>query len=156
MQRAAIFPGSFDPFTLGHWDIACRALTLVDRLYVAVGYNLNKGGLLTPDARVALIRDCFADNQRVEVVSYNGLTVNLCKELGVKLLIHGVRSFADFEYERQIAEVNARLSPEIEDLLLLAAPGFASVSSSAVRELIHHKADIAAFLPPNIDLQRYL
>ena len=155
-MRAAIFPGSFDPFTLGHWDIGCRALGLVDKLYVAVGSNIHKRGLLSPEARVALIRDCFADDARVEVLAYDGLTVDLCGRLGVKALVHGVRSFADFEYERQIAEVNGRLDVETENIFLLASPGNASVSSSAVRELIEHGADASLFLPEGVDLRRYL
>lgn len=155
-MKAAIFPGSFDPFTRGHWDIACRALKLFEKLYISVGYNIQKNGLLTPENRIALIRDCFQDDHRVEVVAYNGLTVDLCRQLDVKILVHGVRSFSDFEYERQISEVNARINPELENLFLLSAPGFASVSSSAVRELIHHGTDTSAFLPPNIDISKYL
>ena len=155
-MKTALFPGSFDPFTIGHWDIAHRALTMFDKIYIAIGYNVNKQGLIAPEARVELVRDSFSDNSAIEVVTYNGLTVNLCKELDVKILLHGVRTFSDFEYERQIAEVNAQINGELENVFLLAAPGFASVSSSAVRELIFHGADVSAFLPPGINIKSYL
>ncbi|MFI3294634.1 MAG: pantetheine-phosphate adenylyltransferase [Rikenellaceae bacterium] len=155
-MRKAIFPGSFDPFTRGHWDIARRVIPMFDKLYIAVGYNISKQGLLSSDARVELIRDTFKDEPRVEVLSYNTLTVELCNKLGVDILVHGVRSFSDFEYERQIAEVNSQIRQGTENLFLLASPGYASVSSSAVRELIHHKADLTPFLPPQINIEDYL
>ncbi len=156
MKRNAIFPGSFDPFTRGHWDIARRALSMFDKLYIAVGYNIHKQGLLPHDKRVALIAETFAGEPRVEAISYNTLTVDLCDKLEVDILVHGVRSFSDFEYERQIAEVNCQLRPQCENVFLLASPGFASVSSSAVRELIHHKADLSSLLPPNVDINKFL
>lgn len=155
-MKTAIFPGSFDPFTRGHWDIACRALTMFEKLYIAIGYNVNKQGLIAPERRAQLIHDSFAGNQKVEVVTYNGLTVDLCADLNVKILLHGVRTFADFEYERQIAEVNSQIDNQLENVFLLASPGFASVSSSAVRELIFHGADVSGFLPPGVDIKNYL
>ncbi len=153
MTKSAIFPGSFDPFTQGHWDIARRALGMFDKLYIAVGYNIHKTG---HDSRVALIADTFCDEPRIEALSYDTLTVELCEKLGVDVLVHGVRSFSDFEYERQIAEVNCQLRPQCENVFLLASPGYASVSSSAVRELIHHRADLSSFLPPGINIEDYL
>lgn len=155
-MKTAIFPGSFDPFTRGHWDIACRALKMFEKLYIAIGYNANKQGMITPECRAQLIRDSFAANDRVEVVVYNGLTVDLSRKLDVKILLHGVRTFSDFEYERQIAEVNSQIKGDLENVFLLASPGFASVSSSAVRELIFHGADVSGFLPPGIDIKNYL
>ena len=147
MQRKlALFPGSFDPFTKGHADIVTRALALFDEIVVAVGYNEQKPGWKPVEKRVEKIRQLYADETRVKVESYKGLTADFAKEKGVTAIVRGVRTVADFEYELQMADVNKQLTG-IETVLLPASPQFASLSSSVVRELAHFGQDISAFLP---------
>lgn len=141
-----LFPGSFDPFTLGHADIVRRALGLFDEVVVAVGYNEQKKGWMPVEERVEAIRRLYKDEPRVAVESYTGLTVDFAKERGITAIVRGVRTTADFEYEMQLADVNRRLTG-IETILLPASPQLASLSSSVVRELAHFGHDISAFLP---------
>lgn len=145
MQKV-LFPGSFDPFTLGHADIVQRALGLFDEVVVAVGYNEQKKGWMPVEERVEAIRRLYKDEPRVAVESYMGLTVDFAKERGITAIVRGVRTTADFEYEMQMADVNRRLAG-IETVLLPASPELASLSSSVVRELAHFGHDISAFLP---------
>ncbi len=142
----ALFPGSFDPFTLGHDDIVRRALTLFDEVVVAIGYNEQKSGWKPVEERIASIRKLYEDEPRVRVESYTGLTVDFAKEQGITAIIRGVRTTKDFEYELQMADMNRRLTG-IETILLPASPEFASLSSSLVRELARFGRDISVFLP---------
>ena len=142
----ALFPGSFDPFTLGHADIVRRALSFSDEVVVAVGYNDQKRGWQPVEERVAAIRKLYKDEPRVRVESYTGLTVDFAKEQGITAIIRGVRTTKDFEYELQLADMNRRLTG-IETILLPASPEFASLSSSLVRELARFGRDISTFLP---------
>lgn len=142
----ALFPGSFDPFTLGHADIVRRALSFSDEVVVAVGYNDQKRGCQPVEERVAAIRKLYKDEPRVRVESYTGLTVDFAREQGATAIVRGVRTMADFEYEMQMADVNRQLAG-IETILLPASPQLASLSSSVVRELAHLGRDISAFLP---------
>ena len=146
LRRLALFPGSFDPFTKGHADIVTRALALFDEIIVAVGYNEQKPGWMPVEERVEKIRQIYANEPRVKVESYTGLTVEFAKEKGVNAIVRGVRTASDFEYELQMADVNKQLTG-IETVLLPASPQFASLSSSVVRELAHFGQDISAFLP---------
>ena len=146
MRGPALFPGSFDPFTLGHADIVKRALNLFDEVVIAVGYNENKVGWMPVEERLSTIRRLYADEPRVTVESYTGLTVDFAKKHGITAIIRGVRTTADFEYEVQLADVNRQLTG-IETILLPASPQFASLTSSVVRELAHFGRDISAFLP---------
>lgn len=141
-----LFPGSFDPFTLGHADIVKRALGIFDEIVIAVGYNENKTGWMPVEERVNTIRKLYADEPRVIVESYMGLTVDFAKEHGVTTIIRGVRTTADFEFEMQLADVNRQLTG-IETILLPASPQLASLTSSVVRELSHFGRDISALLP---------
>ena len=141
-----LFPGSFDPFTLGHDDIVRRALTLFDEVVVAIGYNEQKSGWKPVEERIASIRKLYEDEPRVRVESYTGLTVDFAKEQGITAIIRGVRTTKDFEYELQMADMNRRLTG-IETILLPASPEFASLSSSLVRELARFGRDISVFLP---------
>lgn len=142
----ALFPGSFDPFTLGHADIVKRALGLFDEVVIAVGYNEQKSGWMPVEERVAAIKKLYADEPRIRVESYSGLTVDFAKAKGISVIVRGVRTTADFEYEMQMADVNRQLTG-IETILLPASPQFASLSSSVVRELAHFGHDISEFLP---------
>ena len=141
-----LFPGSFDPFTLGHADIVQRALGLFDEVVVAVGYNEQKKGWMPVEERVEAIRKLYKDEPRVRVESYTGLTVDFAREKGITAIVRGVRTTADFEYEMQLADVNRQLTG-IETVLLPASPQLASLSSSVVRELASFGHDVSAFLP---------
>ena len=141
-----LFPGAFDPFTLGHDDIVRRALCVFDEVLIAVGYNEQKAGWMPVEERTRAIERLYADEPRVTVESYTGLTVDFARERGVAAIIRGVRTTADFEYEMQMADVNRQLTG-IETILLPASPQFASLSSSVVRELAHFHHDVSRFLP---------
>ena len=145
-MRTAIFVGSFDPFTIGHDDIARRALALVDRLVIGVGVNERKACSRTAGERISAIQQLYADEPRIEVMGFSDLTVTFAKRVGAQFVIKGVRSVKDFEYEREQAEINRRLTG-LETILLCAQPQLASVSSSLVRELEHFGQDVAQFLP---------
>jgi pantetheine-phosphate adenylyltransferase len=146
MTKKGLFPGSFDPFTRGHDDIVKRALGLFDEVIIAVGYNESKKGWLTPEERVRTISKLYADEPRITVESYTGLTVDFAREHGVTAIIRGVRTTADFEYEMQMADVNRQLAG-IETILLPASPQLSSISSSIVRELAHFGRDVSSLLP---------
>ena len=146
MERLVLFPGSFDPFTLGHADIVRRALEMFDGIVIAVGYNEQKTGWMPVEERVAAIRKLYADETRITVERYTGLTVDFAREHGIGIIIRGVRTVADFEFEMQLADVNRQLTG-IETILLPASPQLASLSSSIVRELAHFGHDVSAFLP---------
>jgi pantetheine-phosphate adenylyltransferase len=156
MEKVAVFPGSFDPFTVGHEAIVRRALSLFDKVIVAVGQNAVKKSLITIDNRLALIKDVFSDEKRVEVLSYEGLTVNFCNSLGAKFILRGLRTSADFEYERAIGQVNKMLLPNIESVFLLASPEHTPVNSTIVRDIILNGGDASMFLPHSIDIKKYL
>ena len=146
MKRFCLFPGSFDPFTLGHADIVRRALSMFDGVVVAVGYNEQKQGWMPVGERVEAIRKVFDGEPRVEVTSYSGLTIDLARQKGISVIVRGIRSSTDFEYEMQLADVNRRLSG-IETILLPTSPELASISSSVVRELARYGRDVSEFLP---------
>lgn len=144
--RVAIFPGTFDPFTIGHDVLVRRALNLVDELYIAIGINTEKRTMLTLDERIARIKALYEDEPRVHVVSYEGLTTDFAQSIGAQLIIRGVRNTIDFEYERNIADVN-RMLTGIETVLLISEPEYAAISSSVVRELAHFGKDVSKYLP---------
>lgn len=144
-MRIAVFPGSFDPFTIGHKSIVERALPLFDRIIVAVGYNENKISANDVGDRLEMIRKCFPGESRVEVTSYSGLTVDFARRTGAEFILRGVRSVADFEAERNLADVNRRISG-IETILLPSLPELGYVSSSMVRELTNNGYDVTPFL----------
>lgn len=145
-MRTAIFPGSFDPFTLGHANLVERALPLFDRLVIGVGVNDKKRSLYTPEQRVEAIEKVYAQEPRIKVVAYNDLTIDLVEREGAQFIVRGVRSVKDFEYERDIASVNKRLAG-VETVLLFTDPTLADISSSVVRELISYGKDVSSFLP---------
>ena len=146
MQRTGIFVGSFDPFTIGHDSIVRRALPLFDRLVIGVGVNEGKRYMLAPEQRVEAIRSLDEGEPRIEVVAYNDLTVDCARRCGAQFIVKGVRSVKDFEFEREQADINRRLTG-IETILLYALPGMESVSSTVVRELRHFGREVADFLP---------
>lgn len=145
--KKALFAGSFNPFTLGHKSIVDRALSsIADKVVIAIGVNYNKPGAQDIEARLDDIRRIYADNDRISVISYEGLTTDLATEIGASFLLRGVRSVKDFEYERDIAEVNRRLTG-IETVLMFTEPELSHVSSSIVRELKSYGKDVSSYLP---------
>ena len=149
----ALFPGSFDPYTIGHYSIVERALPLFDKIVIAVGVNRNKQSLMSEEKRVEAIRSLYESNDKVEVISYDGLTVDAAKKYGARFLLRGVRQVADFEYERNLAEVNRNIS-WLETILLYTLPEYAHISSSIVRELASYGKDVANLLPPGMRLPK--
>lgn len=149
--KIAIFPGSFDPFTIGHASIVRRGLEMFDRIVVGVGYNINKRSYFPPEERVAAIRQLYLHEPRVEVAAYNDLTADLAQRVGARFIIRGIRSVKDFEYERDIAGINHRLCG-VETVLLFTEPQYADISSTVVRELLSFGKDVSSFLPspPNV------
>lgn len=150
-QRIAVFPGSFDPYTIGHASIVDRALPLFDKIVVAIGVNRNKRSFLTEEQRVRMISDYYAGEPKVEVISYDGLTVDVAHECGARFLLRGVRMIQDFEYEKNLAEVNRSISG-LETVLLYTLPEYGHISSSIVRELISYGRDVSALLPKGMVL----
>ena len=146
MQRTGIFVGSFDPFTIGHDSVVRRALPLFDRLVIGVGVNPGKSCMLTPDERVAAIRRLYEGDGRIDVRQYAGLTVDFARSVGAQFVVKGVRSVKDFEFERDQADINRRLTG-LETIVLFAEPGLDAVSSSVVRELTRFGHDCSVFMP---------
>ncbi len=145
-MRTAIFPGSFDPFTIGHDALVRRALDIVDELYIAIGINTEKRTMLTLEERIERISTLYKNEPRIHVVSYEGLTTDFAQSIGTRFIIRGVRNTIDFEYERNIADIN-RMLTGIDTILLISDPKHATISSSMVRELAHFGKDISAYLP---------
>ena len=146
LLKTALFPGSFAPFTIGHASIVHRALQLFDRVVIGVGYNINKRSLFSPDERVATICRVYADEPRVKVVAYDDLTADLARREQARFVLRGIRSVKDFEYERDLAGTNHRLSG-VETVLLFTEPQYADISSTVVRELLSFGKDVSEFLP---------
>lgn len=145
-RRIALFPGTFDPFTLGHQSLVKRVLTCADAVVIAIGINEKKQTYYTLEQRVSAIRALYAEEPRVKVITYSGLTVDVAQQEQASFILRGVRSVIDFEYEKAIADVNRQLTG-IETLLLFTEPAYAHISSSVVRELLHFGKDVSAFLP---------
>lgn len=146
MAKTALFAGSFDPYTVGHHALVERALQMFDKVVVAVGYNSEKGTMAAVEERVATIAAVYSGDNRVEVRSYSGLTMDFAREVGADVLLRGVRNVKDFEYERELADVNRQIGG-IDTVLLMSEPGYSSVSSSVVRELMRYGKDVSDLLP---------
>jgi len=155
MKRKALFPGSFDPFTAGHLNILKRALTMFDEVVVAVGINQDKRGFFSMDQRMDIIRQATKGMKGVSVIKYDNLTIDTCRALGIKHMVRGVRNMLDFENERAIADMNRRIEPEVETIIIPTAQEFAHISSSAVRDIIKHSGDTSAFLPEGVVLPEH-
>ena len=145
-MRTAIFPGTFDPFTIGHDALVRRALDIVDELYIAIGINTEKRTMLALDERMERIAALYKEEPRIHVVSYEGLTTDFAQSIGAQFIIRGVRNAIDFEYERNIADIN-RMLTGVDTLLLISEPQYAAISSSMVRELAHFGKDISKYVP---------
>lgn len=149
-SRIALFPGSFDPITVGHESVIRRALPMFDKIIVGVGVNSEKSAMLTSEKRVELIKKVFADEPKVEVVTYSGLTVDFCKANNISFILRGLRTSADFEFERSIGHANQLLDKNIETVFMLTLPEHTFISSSIVRDIAKNNGDISAFLPKSI------
>ena len=156
MDKIAVFPGSFDPFTIGHESIVMRGLSLFDKIIIAIGYNSNKSGFIPLTNRIKMINDIFRDEENILVDSYMGLTVEYCQSVKGQYILRGLRTAADFEYERAIAQVNKSMAPEIESVFILTTPEYTPINSSIVRDIIHHDGDASRFIPKNINYKNYL
>lgn len=152
MKRVALFPGSFDPFTAGHLNILQRALTMFDEVVVAVGINIGKKGFFSNEKKLDIIRQTTAGMEGVTVIHYDDLTINICRELGIRHIVRGVRNMIDFETERSIADANRRLAPEIETIIIPTAQEFAHISSTAVRDILKHGGDLSLFIAEGVEL----
>ena len=150
MSKIAMFPGSFDPITLGHVDIVKRALPLFDEILIAIGVNTQKKYLFPLEQRMDWIRRVFKKEPKVSVETYTGLTINYCKQRGIKYIIRGIRSSADFEYEKTIAQLNNMMMPELDTFLILSSPELSAISSTIVREIIIGNGDTSKFLPKEV------
>lgn len=147
MKKIALFPGSFDPITLGHVSVLKRAIPLFDKIIVAIGINSTKQQMFSLEQRQKWIREVFADEPVVEVQSYSGLTVDFCKKVEAQYILRGLRTAADFEFERGIGQVNKMMYPDLDTVFLLTEPKYTPVSSSIVRDVYRNGGDISSMVP---------
>jgi pantetheine-phosphate adenylyltransferase len=147
MERICLFPGTFDPVTFGHLDIMERALPLFDKLVIGIGVNANKAPMFSPEQRALWIKELFINEPKVETVTYEGLTVDCCKQVGANYILRGIRYVNDFEYEKAIADMNRSLDAGIETIFLTCLPKYTSVASTLVRDVIRHGGDVTQFVP---------
>jgi pantetheine-phosphate adenylyltransferase len=155
MQKVAIFPGSFDPFHIGHESVVRRALPLFDKIIVMIGYNANKKSFFPIENRLKWINQVFKNVEKIEVRLHDGLTVDFCKEVGAGYILRGLRTSADFEYERAIAQVNKQMHPEIETVFLLTLPEHTPINATIIRDIIFHGGDASIFLPKGLDMNEF-
>ncbi|WP_158975813.1 pantetheine-phosphate adenylyltransferase [Cellulophaga sp. L1A9] len=148
-MRRAIFPGSFDPLTLGHYDIIQRGITLFDELIIAIGVNSDKKYMFSLDERKHFIKEAFANEPKIKVLTYEGLTVDFCKKINANFILRGLRNPGDFEFEKAIAHTNRKLS-EIETVFLLTSSGKSYISSSIVRDVIKNGGDYTGLVPDSV------
>jgi pantetheine-phosphate adenylyltransferase len=150
MQRICLFPGTFDPVTLGHVDVIQRAVSLFDKLIIGVGINSSKQPMFTIEQRTGWISEIFRDDPRIVVTSYEGLTVEYCKSVNAQYILRGIRYIADFEYEKAIADMNRMLAPGIETMFLTCSPVYSTFSSTLVRDVIRNGGNSGLFLPDQV------
>ncbi len=146
-MRIALFPGTFDPITIGHVDIIQRALPLFDKLVIGIGRNANKTSMFSEEVRLKWIKELYKDEPKVSTLVYEGLTVDCCKKVNAKFIIRGIRYVSDFEYEKAIADMNRSLANDIETVFLTCLPQYTSVASTLVRDVIRNNGDAKPFLP---------
>ncbi|MBL7740613.1 MAG: pantetheine-phosphate adenylyltransferase [Chitinophagaceae bacterium] len=150
MQRICLFPGTFDPITLGHVDIIDRSLPLFDKVVVGIGLNASKTPMFSAEQRLQWVQDIYKDEPKVEGTIYEGLTIEYCKVIGAKFIIRGIRYVSDFEYEKTIADANRTLDKSIETIFLTGEPKYTSVASTIVRDIIRNGGDASLFLPKEV------
>ncbi len=155
-DNIAVFPGSFDPFTVGHESIVLRAMNLFDKIIIGIGSNTNKTAFFSAEERLDMIRELFAGNPKIETLYYEDLTTEFCKRVGARYMLRGLRTSSDFEYEKVIAQVNQAMLPEVESIFMLTLPEHTAINSSVVREIMRYNGDVSKFVPAGIDIQKYL
>ena len=146
-MKIALFPGSFDPVTKAHVDILKRSLPLFVKVVIGIGLNSTKAAYLSLKKRKEILRAVFADEPKVEVQTYEGLTVEFCKQIQANYMIRGIRTVSDFEYEKAIAQMNHALAPDIESIFIVSKPGYSSISSTIVRDIMRNNGDVKQFIP---------
>ncbi|MCG6186606.1 MULTISPECIES: pantetheine-phosphate adenylyltransferase [Maribellus] len=155
MDKIAIFPGSFDPFTVGHESIVRRAVSMFDKIIVMIGFNANKKSFYSVEKRLRWINQVFDKEDKIEVRIHEGLTIDFCKEVGAKYILRGLRTSSDFEYERAIAQINKKMHPEIETVFLLTLPEHTPVNASIIRDIVLHGGDASMFLPKGLNMDEF-
>ena len=153
MKKIAVFPGSFDPITKGHVDIVQRALPLFDEIIIAIGNNTDKKYLFSISERQKWIQKIFAGNKKITVTSYDGLTVKFCESVNAGYIIRGLRTSADFEFERGIAQMNKAMAPAIETIFIISNPAYSAIASTIVRDILTNGGDASQFVPEGVDLK---
>ncbi len=150
MEKIALFPGTFDPVTIGHLDIARRASGLFDKVVIGIGTNIAKVPMYSVEQRKQWLDDIFVDEPNIETLVYEGLTVDFCQKIGAKFIVRGIRFVSDFEYEKMIADMNRSLDNTIETIFLTCLPIYNSVASTMVRDVIKNNGDASQFLPDEV------
>jgi len=151
-MRKAVFPGTFDPFTIGHEAIVNRSLHLFDQIIIAVGVNASKQTMFTLDQRLEWINKIFEHNPKIAVHEFTGLTVDYCKTVGANYILRGLRSSADFNYERAIAQMNKALVPDVETIFIMSLPEHSAISSTILRDIIRNQGNVDDFVPKQISV----
>ena len=152
--KIALFPGTFDPFTLGHFSIVERGLRLIDEIIISIGVNLEKKTFFQLEHRIEMISKLFESNPKIKVRSYKGLTVDFAKETGAQFILRGLRSLNDFEYEKNIADINCKIAG-VDTIVLFTEPEYSYISSSFVRELLTYGKSVADFVPSELNIDKY-
>ena len=147
MQRIALFPGTFDPITIGHLDIIHRSLPVFDKLFIGIGRNVNKTAMFSEEQRLRWIKEIYKDEPKVEAIIYEGLTVDCCRKMNANFILRGIRYVSDFEYEKTIADANRTLDKNIETIFLTGEPKYTSVASTIVRDILRNNGNASPFLP---------
>jgi pantetheine-phosphate adenylyltransferase len=150
MQRICLFPGTFDPITLGHVDVIERAVNMFDKLVIGVGINSSKQPMFTVEQRIGWMQEIFKNEPRIEVAGYEGLTVDYCRKLNAHFILRGIRYISDFEYEKAIADMNRMLAPDIETVFLTCSPLYSTISSTLVRDVIRNGGEASMFMPKEV------
>ncbi len=149
-KRVCLFPGTFDPITLGHVDVINRAIPLFDKLVIGVGSNSSKQPMFSVYQRTEWIKNIFTHNPKIEVTGYEGLTIDFCKKIDAHFILRGIRYISDFEYEKAIADMNRMLAPDIETIFLTCSPTYSTISSTLVRDVIRNNGNARMFLPAEV------
>jgi pantetheine-phosphate adenylyltransferase len=153
MEKIAVFPGSFDPITKGHESIIRRALPLFDKVVIAIGLNSEKKAFFPLEQRITWLKEVFGDDPRIVIEQYEGLTVGFCQSINARYILRGLRTAADFEFERGIGQMNKAMVPDLETVFLLSVPEYSALSSSIVRDIYRHGGDISAFVPERMKIK---
>jgi len=153
-ERIAVFPGTFDPITKGHESVVHRALPLFDKVIIAIGMNSTKSSMFSLEQRKNWISKVFAGESKIEVVSYDGLTIDLCRKHNAQYILRGLRTATDFEYEKAISQMNSEMAKEVETVFLVTDPVYSAINSTIVREIIKNNGDVSAFVPAAVSVEK--